>query len=833
MPLFKTSSLLLIGLLTVLLSTTGCSPNRHARNTVDGTADTLLKKLTAKRVLLPNGWSLASAGRSLPLGDLPLNMALSPSKKWLAVTNNGQSRQTIILVDVAGEKVLDEVEIPKSWLGIRFSADERFLYASGGNDNLVAIFRLENNRLLRDGEIKLGEPWPKDKISVAGIEIDPRKNLLFAVTKEDSALYTCDLNGRKVLAKTKLPTEPYTCLLAPDGKELYITLWGHRKVATYDVTNARISGEVAVQSHPNDMALGANGKTLFVANANDNSVSVIDVAARRVIETISAALYPQSPTGSTTNGVALSEDGRRLYIANADNNCLAVFDVTQPGKSQSLGYIPTDWYPTAVKVAGKRIFVSNGKGGFSMANPKGPNPLGKVRPKGSNVAETAEKVQYIAGLFKGTLSIIDEPEKATLSTYSKVVYANTPYSKKREAAPSGEPGNPIPRKVGEASPIQYVFYVIKENRTYDQVFGDMPDGNGDSALCLFPEKITPNQHALAREFGLFDNFYVDAEVSADGHNWSTAAYATDYVEKTWPTSYGARGGTYDYEGSREVAFPKNGYIWDYCRRAGISYRSYGEFTPANDESFVSQGLASLKGHYPPAYPNYDLSIKDVYREKVWERDFDSLVARNAVPRFNSIRLGNDHTSGARVGKRTPFAMVADNDLALGRLIDHLSKSKIWKQSAVFVLEDDAQNGADHVDAHRSPVLVISPYAKRRSINHTMYSTASVLRTMELILGLPPMSQYDAAATPMWDAFTSQPTLTGYQARPSQVDLEQKNLAYNEDSRQSEGFDWSKPDRVPDRALSEIIWRAVKGSNSPVPAPRRSAFVRLIESEPED
>lgn len=824
---------MLVGLMLVLLSTHGCSPNQHTSKTVDRTDDTLLRKLTAKRVTLPNGWSLASAGRSLPLGDLPLNMAFSPSKKLLAITNNGQSRQTLILVDVETEKVLDEVEIAKSWLGIRFSADERYLYASGGNDNLIAIYRLDNNRLIRDGEIKLGEPWPTNKISVAGLEIDPSRNLLFAVTKEDSALYTCDLNGRKVLSKTKLPTEPYTCLLSPNGKELFVTLWGHQKVAIYDVANARMAGEVGVESHPNDMTLTRNGQTLFVANANDNSVSVIDVAGRRVIETISAALYPQSPTGSTTNGVALSEDGRRLYIANADNNCLAVFDVTQPGKSQSLGYIPTDWYPTAVKVVGKRIYVSNGKGGFSMANPKGPNPIGKIRAKASNAAEPTEKPQYIAGLFKGTLSIIDEPEKASLATYSKVVYANTPYSKEREASPSGEPGNPIPRKVGEASPIQYVFYIIKENRTYDQVFGDMPGGNGDTSLCLFPEKITPNQHALAREFALFDNFYVDAEVSADGHNWSTAAYATDFVEKTWPTSYGARGGTYDYEGSREVAYPKNGYIWDYCKRAGISYRSYGEFTPSDDEGFVSQGLESLKGHYPPAYPNYDLSIKDIYREKIWERDFDSLVAINAVPRFNSIRLGNNHTSGNRVGKLTPFAMVADNDLALGRLIEHLFKSKIWKQSAVFVLEDDAQNGPDHVDAHRSPVLVISPYVKRRSINHTMYSTASVLRTMELILGLPPMSQYDAAATPMWNAFQSQPDLTGYQSRPSQVDLEQKNLAYNEDSQKSESFDWSNPDLVPDRALSEIIWRAVKGPQSPVPAPRRSAFVRLIETEEEE
>jgi hypothetical protein len=247
---------------------------------------------------------------------------------------------------------------------------------------------------------------------------------------------------------------------------------------------------------------------------------------------------------------------------------------------------------------------------------------------------------------------------------------------------------------------------------------------------------------------LLDNFYVDAEVSADGHNWSMAAYATDYVEKTWPTSYGARGGTYDYEGSREVAFPKDGFIWDYCQRAGIPYRSYGEF-----EAYAKRGGTALTGHMCPGYPDYDLSIKDFLREEIWERDIDSLIAAGAVPRFSTVRMGNDHTSGGRVGAPTPFAHVADNDLALGRFVEHLSKTKIWGESAVFVVEDDAQNGPDHVDAHRSPALVISPWVRRRQVDHTMYSTAGILRTMELILGLPPMSQYDAAATPLWRPFT--------------------------------------------------------------------------------
>ena len=453
------------------------------------------------------------------------------------------------------------------------------------------------------------------------------------------------------------------------------------------------------------------------------------------------------------NAVALSEDESRLYVANADNNCLAVFDVTQPGKSRSLGFIPTDWYPTSVKVSHHTLWVTNGKGGRSLPNPKGPNPYVK----------RTDSTQYIASLFKGTLSIIPEPDDEELQVYSRVTLNNSPYNKQIESLANGAPGNPIPRKRGTGSPIRHVFYVIKENRTYDQMLGDMKEGNGDSTLCLFPLRVTPNHHALAREFVLLDNFYVNAEVSADGHNWSMAAYANDYVEKTWPTSYGGRGGTYDYEGSRKIAFPKDGFIWDYCRRAGISYRSYGEFVDNG-----KTGVKALENHFDPYFPGFDLAISDLQREALWEHDFDSLLVRNAVPAFSTIRLPNDHTAGARIGSLTPRAMVAENDLALGRMIEHLSRSRLWNESAVFVVEDDAQNGPDHVDAHRSVALVVSPYVRRHARVKSMYSTASMLRTMELILGLPPMSQYDAAAAPMWECFDATPNPASFDAFSREV-----------------------------------------------------------------
>jgi phospholipase C len=383
-------------------------------------------------------------------------------------------------------------------------------------------------------------------------------------------------------------------------------------------------------------------------------------------------------------------------------------------------------------------------------------------------------------------------------------------------------------KVGDRSPIKYVFYVVKENRTYDQVLGDMPEGNGDTSLVLFGQRITPNQHKLAREFVLLDNFYVDGEVSADGHNWSLGANANDYLEKTWPTSYGGRGGSYAAEGNRAVANPKKGFIWDYCNRAGVSYRTYGEF--ADD---YKANIPVLENHFCPYFTGWDESVRDTTRFYQWKREFDSLLAVNAVPRFNSLRFINDHTQGQKIGKPTPFAHVADNDLAVGLFVEYLSKSPIWKETAIFIIEDDAQNGPDHVDAHRSPAYLAGGFVKRGFVDHTMYSTSSMLRTMELILGLPPMSQYDAAAEPMWRCFTATPNLTPFASVAANVNLDDRNEKVTASSRLSETFDFSKEDRIPDLVFSEVIWKAVKGEEALMPAPRRSAFIKLSDEEEEE
>jgi YVTN family beta-propeller protein len=775
---------------------------------------------------LPNGWSLSPAGKSIPLGDLPLNMAEAPKHQLLAITNNGQGKQSIQLIDTKTELLLDQVQIDKAWLGIKFSQDERHLYVSGGNDNWILDYSIIKNKLILSDSIILGKKWP-ERISPTGLDIDNKAELLYVVTKDNHSLYTIDLKTKKTIGKFLLPAEAYTCLLSKDNQYLYISSWGSEQLLVYDTKLKNIVSEIKVGSNPNDICLSSNGKYLYVANANDNSVSVIDLHAKKVLETLNSALFPDAPNGSTSNAVALSKDNHSLYIANADNNCLSVFDISKPGYSISKGFIPVGWYPTALKVINHKIYAANGKGFSSLANPYGPNPVTENIQLGFQKGDTSKliEVQYIGGLFKGSLSIINEPTAIELGNYSRTVYQNTPYSKTKELRAEGEKGNPIPMKVGDKSPIKYVFYIIKENRTYDQVLGDMPEGNGDPSLCLFGEKVTPNLHALSKEFVLLDNFYVDGEVSADGHNWSMAAYANDYLEKTWVTSYGGRGGDYDAEGNRKIANNKKGFIWDHCQRAGVSFRTYGEF--ADD---YKPNIPVLKNHFCPYFTSWDQKIRDTTRVGQWKRDFDSLLAINTVPQLNTLRIINDHTEGLSLGRPTPFAHVADNDLAIGMFVEHLSKSPIWNESAVFILEDDAQDGPDHVDAHRSTAYVAGGFVKRHYVDHTMYSTASMLRTIELILGIPPMSQYDAAATPMYQCFSTNSNPIGFITKPLQTDINAINKKESVWQRMSEGFDFTKEDRVSNQAFNEVLWKAVFGEDAIIPAPKRAAFFKPTDKD---
>ncbi len=785
--------------------------------------------------LLPNGWTIAPAGTHLVVGDLPLNMVETPDHRYAVITNNGWNKPTLTMVDLKLQLVTATVPVDNAWYGLAWDPDGTRLYSAGGAENAVYVFTYERGKLASHEKIPLGEPelrrgWPQRQPSgfLGGLAVSPDGHRLYTLQMLGGALTVVDLDERVVLRRVDLEAEPYAVVLSPDASTLYVSLWGAAKVAVFDARTFERLGEIATDEHPNAMVFSKDGRRLFVACANRNTVWAIDTVSRKAVEQISIALFPHAPAGSTPDALALSPDGETLAVANADNNTVALVDVGEAAASRVEGFIPTGWYPTGVLFDedGRRLLVLSGKGLMSQANPRGPN--------GGSQGMAG---QYSAGMMQGALSFVPAPDQAALEALTKRVYAITPYSDASRLAPADAPrDSPIPQKVGGTSPIRHVFYVIRENRTYDQVLGDVDRGNGDPALALFGAAVTPNAHALAREFVLFDNFYVNAEVSYDGHAYSTAAYATDFVEKMWPTYYGNRGGLYLSEGGGRarnafgnIAAPADGYIWDFANRAGVSVRSYGEFAERGGKGQpVRASVPGLEGKVSPDYEPFDLDVPDARRVDAWLKEFREFEANGELPRLNIIRLGNDHTLGTRPGAPTPRAMVAENDFALGRLVEAISTSRFWKESAIFVLEDDAQNGPDHVDAHRSVLLVASPFARRGATDSTLYTTASVLRTMELILGLSPMSQYDAAARPLYGAFTPTPAPGSYQVKPAQVSFDERNGPDAPGAEASMRMNFEEADRAPDLELNQVIWQSVHGAGSVMPPPVRAAFVKARE-----
>lgn len=770
--------------------------------------------------LLPNGWSITPAGEQIEVGDLPLALVLHPDGRHLLVSNNGYGAQSVDVINLASKKIVSRARVDMAWLGLGVSRDGNTIYAGGGLSNTILRFSFMSGRIAAIDPIPVGNRnaniYPSG-LCVAG-------NRLYVANNLSNDLSAVDLDTGTLLGKVQVGDHPYTCIATPDGKTVYVSLWGAAEVAAVESASMKVTGRIRTDDHPNAMVFSADGRWLFVANANSNTISAIELEAQKVTERILVALYPDSPAGSTTNALAVSADGNRLYAANADNNDVAVIDIRRRGESQVLGFIPVGWYPTALALSadGKTLYVANGKGSRSFPNPKGPQPTKERTPD----------TQYIGQLMVGSVSVVAIPDEPGLRRYSAQVLKNSPYSDKKRLSVSSPGASAIPARVGGKSPIQYVLYIIKENRTYDQVFGDIAEGNGDKSLTLFGADITPNHHALAGEFVLLDNLYADAEVSADGHNWSMGAYATDYVEKTWPSQYSSRRKTYDYEGGAPIAAPSSGYIWDACKRAGISYRSYGEWVlnGAGPGGPMLARSPALVDHIDPQYRGFDLEYSDLDRAKRFLSELQRFEKEGAMPRFQVMRLGNDHTQGTRAGKLTPRAYVAQNDLAFGMVIEGLTHSKFWPAMAIFVIEDDAQNGPDHVDAHRTIAFAISPYVKRKSVDSTMYSTTSMVRTIELILGLPPMSQYDAAAAPLFASFGIKADLTFYSLRAARVSLTDTNPPGAPGGKRSEEMNFAEADAAPDIEFNEIIWKAIKGKDSIMPAPVRSVFGRVKDKD---
>jgi YVTN family beta-propeller protein len=805
-------------------------------------------EVAPNRVLLPNQWYLDPVGDDRPLGQFPMNMQMSPDGHYLAVAHCGAGEHEIMVFRTSGNTLVSRVVLPNVYYGLAFSPDGSRLFVSGGEDEVVHVFDFTKGYLSNPQTITIAPV--KEQHVPCGINVSPDGGWLAVTETWGNAVGVWNVESGAMRWRHDFGTEsrPYDCAFSADGTRLYVSLWGQAKVAMIPLVGDGIGEPVLATTgeHPNELLLSADGTRLFVANANVNTVSVIDTATMHVMETLNTALYPDALEGSTPNSLAASPDGSRLFIANADNNSIAVFDIGEPSNSRALGAIPVGWYPTSVRVSadGQTVYVANGKGFSSNANPRGPNPYMR-----DDLRRTYE--QHAKIMTPGALSIVPMPSNEQLPALTARVRKCSPYREDKLPVAAPAPGNPIPAQIGDPSPIKYCIYIIKENRTYDQILGDMPEGQGDPNLCLFPEKFTPNHHALAREYVLLDNFYVESQVSADGHEWTTGAYATDFVQKTWPSSYGGHGLTYPSEGRWPIAYPESGYIWDKCREAGVSYFSFGEFVDNPEPKEMEPGqeqtgtitsgrpeehfkpattpVETLQGHFDPYYNGWDLEYLDVDRATRFISEFNRMLGEESLPQFMIVRLPNDHTSGTKEGSFTPRAMVADNDLALGMIVEAVSASAVWPETAIFVVQDDAQNGPDHVDAHRTVAMVVSPYTRGRGLDHTMYSTASMLRTMELILGLQPMSQYDAGALPMYNTFQAEVDLSPYTCLA--VPEEMRTVRNSPDawgSDLSAQLNFEKEDAADDLLFNEIVWRSIKGGDNPMPAPVRAAFVFPVE-----
>jgi len=751
--------------------------------------------------LLPSGWRIRPAGRQVTVGTLPLGLA-TLSDGSVLVTNNGYAENGLMRIDPGAGAVTWTQPLAAAWLGLaRTGADGHdTVWVSGAGTNRVYRFS------------RRGADWavdtatladPTQPLFVAGIAPAPQRGLVAAVGNLSDSVYLLD--ATTLARRTAVPVghRPYTAVA--DSGHLYVSNWGDSSISVIDLSDRptapgreslRVRPSMFVGPHPSAMAL--HGADLFVALAGANGVVRVDVVTGRVMEQLTVALGPRAPVGSDPNALALAADGRTLYVAMAGNNAVAVVRV-EPPAMRVAGLIPVGWYPTAVAVSadGSTLYVANGKGAGSGANPDG---------------------TFIGRVITGSVSIIPVPDSTTLARYTRQVYVLSPYSNAalRRVSPSRLTAHP---------PIRHVVYIIRENRTYDQVFGDLRQGNGDPSLAIFNDSVTPNAHAIARRWVLFDNFYVDGEVSADGHEWTDRAFAGDYNEKTWPQNYSKRR-AWDLRNGEDLVNPRGAYLWDAARRQGLWVVNFGENTltelDAPDAGTnIRTPIPGLQDITVSNYPGFVLDIPDTTRARIFADSVGSWDGQGRFPDLGILWLPRDHTRGRRADEPTPRAMVADNDLALGRIVERLSRSPAWASLAVFVLEDDAQNGPDHVDAHRSVLLVASPYARRGVVDSTFYTTSSVVRTIGEILHLAPLSQYDAAATPLWNAFTSRPAAAPFAHLPSTWPLDERNpTAFRSHIPDR---DLARADAADEAELNREIWESVHPGSAP-PPPRRSLVV---------
>jgi YVTN family beta-propeller protein len=793
----------------------------HIKHPVTGQEMTVPGR-NGPNALLVNGWQTTPAGRHLTSGDMILSGQVSPDGKLFAFTNTGYTHHALHLVDLATEKEVATFQLEQAWSGLAFSPSGDRIYMSSGagyrGADILTFDRWDNGgwQDARSGYSLHGAE--KDRTAVSWLGTSPDGALLYALNNSDGRLYILETHGGRAVARLEVGDHPMSARLSKDGRTLYVANLGSANVAIVDVgtpEHPTVAATLPTEPHPNDVAFTADGR-LFVSCGNSNHVLTFDLKTHERLEVVNTALTPKSPAGSTPNSLALSPDGHVLYVATADNNAVAVIDVQERGKSRPLGFLPTGWYPTFVTTTadGSRIIVASSKGtGTGPSRVR--RPIDPIAP--------AVSFEHHGNQLNGLVSFIDTPDAVRLSSYTKQVYGNSRYRDALLESSGAATTTVIPATVLQASPITHVLFIMKENRTYDQVFGDLKQGNGDPSLTLFGRDVTPNQHALAEQFVLLDNLYCSGEVSQDGQPWTTSAYATDFAERAWTLSYSRHGTLVVGGGIQEQSTP---FIWELARQRGLTVKTFGMgnrrgIADVRSVRFEQQNWDPQMEMRPAG--SEPMRTRDFTRADRFVEEFQEMDKNGTVPNFMFMALGENHTSGTSPGAYTPKAQVASNDLAVGRIVEAITSSRAWPSFAIFIIEDDAQNGPDHVDSHRTAGLVISPYVKRAVVDSEMYSTVSMLRTVELLLGLPPMTEHDAAAAPMVGSFMARPDLTGFKALPARIDLMAKNPANAYGASTSARLDFSDYDRADEDALNRILWHSIKGADVAYPAPVRSTL----------
>ena len=764
---------------------------------------------------LPTGVCLDPAGQSSDVGNMPLAVVSSPEGDRLVLSLNGWRQQGIQVIDAQTGTIVQTISQPSAFFGLVFSNDGQTLYASGGNEDVVYRYSWHDKQATLIDTIVLARKEPrKDGTRFpAGLAVSRDDKYLFVAENLGGTLTVVDLESKSVVQRFRTETYPYAVVVSP-ANEVFVSAWGGNTVSVFSPGKRgvlRERGRIEVGRHPSALLLNQSGSRLFVASASTSSIAVLDTKTLRVLTTLLDPPPAGPNQGSTPNALAISNNGLQLYVAEADNNAVAIFQLSRAsagvakatGADRLIGRIPAGWYPAALLLKGSSLFVVNGKGRGTRSNPQFPTP---------DVALADGSTAYTLGQLNGTVTRLSSELRpnALPALTRRVARANN-----WDNTQTGNRSYP---------PFKHVIYIIKENRTYDQVFGDLPQGDGDESLVFFPRAISPNHHALAERFGLFDHFFCNAEVSSQGHVWSTAAYVTDYGEKTIPSLYSDRRSPIDRD---DVDEPAAGYLWDAAIRKGITLRNYGEFGEAipnkNKQEAVRYRASkpALDRFTSREYPAYDLTIRDQVRADVWLKEFQEFVRLGNLPALQIMHLPGDHTSGGRAGRPTPKAYMADNDLALGRLVEAVSHSPYWRDTVFFVLEDDAQDGPDHIDSHRSVLLVISAY-NRSGVIRRFVNTTDVLATVEEILGLGKLSKFDHYGHPLREIFTDTPDLTPYLALKSDQPLDELNPPKSPTAQASLELNLDRVDAAEEDAFNRILWTLLKGSQMYPGAKRMSS-----------